>query len=335
MDTQKKAVITGICGQDGPYLAALLLSKGYEVHGVTRQSTHTDIANLEYLGISREIVIHHIDICDIGAITDLIATEKPQEFYNLAAQSFVGSSWQLANVTSDINGTAVCSMLQAILRHTPETRFYQASTSELFGNSSQSIQNEDTPLHPESPYAAAKLYAYWMTRIYRESFGLHASNGILFNHESPIRGENFVTRKITKGISQIVAGKQDFLELGNLESRRDWGFAGDFVEAMWLMTQNQHPDDYVVATGRTHSIRDFLDVAFRYVGIEDWSPFVKINPEYFRPSDVNFLLGDASKAKKQLNWKPRVDLHNLVQMMMENDLARAGVNMHPKLKRVV
>ena len=319
LQSQKTAIISGIFGQDGPYLARLLLEQGYKVYGLTRQSTHPDSQNLEYLGIAGDIEVIEGDICDYGAMTRLIQQLKPTELYNLAAQSFVGSSWELASVTTEINAAAVLGLLQAIYYNSPETRFYQASTSELYGNSSDSLQNEETPFAPESPYAAAKLHAFWTTRIFRKSHGIHASNGILFNHESPIRGPQFVTRKITTGINKILNGEVDFIELGNLDAKRDWGFAGDYVEAMWLMTQQPVSDDYVIATGETHSIREFLDIAFKTVGIFDWSRYVRTNPAFYRPSDVNVLHGDATKARIKLGWTPKTSFEELVSMMMKHD----------------
>lgn len=329
----RTAIITGIDGQDGPYLAKLLATKGYKVYGITRQSTRNESSNLTSLGLQNEVDIIQCDICDPMLVSRLIRRIAPTEFYNLAAQSFVGGSWDLAGITTQINANAVLGILQAIQNYSPSTRFYQASTSELFGNSSNK-QDEETPFAPESPYAAAKLYAYWTTKIFRRSHGIHASNGILFNHESPIRGPQFVTRKITKGIANIVAGKAEVIELGNLDAKRDWGFAGDFVEAMWLMTQQESSDDYVVATGKTHSIRDFLDIAFSQIGIADWSHYVKSNRNFFRPSDVNVLQGDPAKARAVLGWTPKTSFEELVTMMVHSDLKLLGVSIPKHLSSV-
>lgn len=330
----KTAVITGICGQDGPYLAKILLGRGYRVIGVTRQSTHTNFENLQYLQILEQVEIREIDISDSLAITNLIREVSPDEYYNLAAQSFVGSSWELASITTTTNGNAVVYALEAIKNFCPQCRFYQASTSELFGNASDSPQNELTPLQPESPYAASKLYSYWITRIYRESFGLHASNGILFNHESPIRGKSFVTRKITSGIAAIAAGKKDTLELGNLEAKRDWGFAGDFADAMVRIVSSEQPEDFVIATGQSHSIREFLDAAFETIGVQNWEPFVSVNPKYYRPAEVHHLLGDSTKAMRKLKWAPTTSFKSLVQMMMSRDLELEGLSVRPLIKRI-
>ena len=313
------AIVTGIDGQDGPYLAQLLVDKGYRVYGVTRQSTKDSITNLKLLDLHDKVEMIECDICDEAFMARMIAKIQPTEFYNLAAQSFVGSSWDLAAITTQINANAVLGILQAIKNHSPSTRFYQASTSELFGNAGNR-QDENTPFAPESPYAAAKLHAYWTTKIFRKSHGLHASNGILFNHESPIRGPQFVTRKITMGIADIMNGRSDCIELGNLEAKRDWGFAGDYVEAIWLMTQREISDDYVIATGQTHSIREFLDIAFAQLGVKNWTPYVKSNPDLYRPSDVNVLLGDSTKAKKILGWEPKTSFEDLVVMMVRADL---------------
>jgi GDPmannose 4,6-dehydratase len=321
----KTAIITGIDGQDGPYLAQLLLDKGYKVFGVTRQSTKDSLANLKAMGLLDKVEVVECDICDEAFMARLIARIRPTEFYNLAAQSFVGSSWDLARVTTQINANAVLGILQAIQNHSPSTRFYQASTSEMFGNSSDR-QDETTQFAPESPYAAAKLHAYWTAKIFRKSHGLHASNGILFNHESPIRGPQFVTRKITMGIANIIKGNADFLQLGNLDAKRDWGFAGDYVEAMWLMTQREVSDDYVIATGQAHSIREFLNIAFAELGVTNWGPYVQSNPDFYRPSDVNVLHGDATKAKNLLGWEPKTSFEDLVVMMVQADLRESKCN---------
>ncbi len=310
-------------GQDGPYLAKLLLSKGYKVYGLVRRYSSPNFDNLDYLGIRNEVEYVEGDLTDESSLVTIIKTIQPDEIYNLAAQSFVGSSWDLARMTTEVNSLGVLYILNAIRHFSPKSKFYQASTSEMFGtNHEGGVQGDDTPFHPRSPYGVAKVYAYWMTINFRESFGMFACNGILFNHESPIRGIQFVTRKITDGVARIKLGLADSITLGNLDSRRDWGFAGDFVEAMYLMLQQEKPNDYVVATGQSHSIRDFLSLAFDCVGIEDWIPYVKQDERFMRPAEVPDLKGDPKKAFDILHWKPKVMLPELVKMMVEADLAR-------------
>ncbi|PLX25832.1 GDP-mannose 4,6-dehydratase [Candidatus Parcubacteria bacterium] len=319
----KKALITGITGQDGAYLAKLLLGKDYKVYGLIRRIVNRDFSNLEYLGIDKDIELVDGDLTDEASLINVIKTVKPDEVYNLAAQSFVGTSWDQPLVTSEINALGTLKLLNAIKTHWPTAKFYQAATSEMFGNSAtDGIQNENTPFHPRSPYAISKLFAHWMTVNYKESFGMFAVSGILFNHESPIRGKEFVTRKITDGVAKIKLGLADEIKLGNLDAKRDWGFAGDYVEAMWLMLQQEEADNYVICTGKTHSIRELLDVAFQHVGIKDWDKYVSIDPRFKRPAELHILTGKNDKAKEKLNWQPKVDFEELVKMMVDADLKR-------------
>jgi len=317
----KTALITGILGQDGPYLAKLLLEKGYKVYGLIRRYSNPNFSNLDFLGITRKIELVEGDMSDESSLLHLIKRTMPDEVYNLAAQSFVGASWQQAKLTTEINALGVLYLLNAIKFFSPTTKFYQASTSEMFGNvHKEGIQDEETPFHPRSPYAISKLFSYWMTVNYRESNNMFCANGILFNHESPIRGKEFVSRKITDGVARIKLGLAKEICLGNLDSKRDWGFAGDYVEAMWLMLQQAKADDFIISTGETHSIRDFLDLAFAHIGISDWTPYVKIDSLYKRPAELFTLQGKNDKARKVLGWKPKVSFKQLVEMMMEADL---------------
>lgn len=319
----KTALITGILGQDGPYLAKLLLEKDYKVYGLIRRYSNPNFSNLDFLGITDKIDYVSGDMTDESSLINIIKTIQPDEVYNLAAQSFVGSSWDQSRVTTEINALGVLYLLNAIKFFSPTTKFYQASTSEMFGNShNKGLQTEETPFHPRSPYAITKLYAHWMTINFRESYGMYCVNGILFNHESPIRGMEFVTRKITDGVARIKLGLAKEIRLGNLDSKRDWGFAGDYVEAMWLMLQQEKPDNYIVSTGETHSIKDFLDIAFSHVGIKDWKKYVKLDPRFKRPAELFSLHGTNNKAKKILGWKPKVKFEKLVKMMVDADLKR-------------
>lgn len=319
----KTAFITGILGQDGPYLAKLLLQKGYKVYGLIRRYTNPNFENLDFLGITNQLDYVMGDMIDEASLSNLIRTLKPDEVYNLAAQSFVGSSWDLAMMTTEVNAVGTLRLLNAVKMHSPHSKFYQASTSEMFGNShNHGVQDEETVFKPRSPYAIAKLHAYWMTINYRESYGLFAANGILFNHESPLRGPEFVSRKITKAVAAIAAGKQKQIALGNLDAKRDWGFAGDYVEAMWQMLQQPRPDDYVIATGRSHSIRELLDVAFQHVGISDWTPFVVVDPRYKRPNDLDALRGNPAKAGQVLGWRAKMQFEELIKNMVDADLTR-------------
>ena len=327
----KTALITGITGQDGSYLAELLLGKGYEVHGVVRRSSSMNRGRIDHLQHSNPIhpegshfVLHYGDMTDSGGLNRLVKTVKPDEIYNLAAQSHVQISFDQPEYTGDADGLGTTRLLEAIRTTGLPTRFYQASTSEMFGVTPPP-QNEASPFHPRSPYAAAKLYAHWMTVNYREGHKLFACSGILFNHESPRRGENFVTRKITRGIAQILAGKADQLRLGNLDAKRDWGHARDYVEAMWLMLQQDEADDYVIATGVTRSVREFVESAFVMAGL-DWQKYVVIDEVFLRPTEVHELRGDASKAAKKLGWKPKTSFEELVREMLEHDLKVEGVD---------
>lgn len=319
---KKIAFVTGMTGQDGPYLAKLLLEKGYHVYGLMKRYSNPNLDNLKFLGISDDIELVTGDITDDSCMNHLVKSIKPNEFYNLAAQSFVGASWDLNKLTTEVNSIGPLNILNAIKIHSPDTRFYQASTSEMYGNSKGGLQNEETPFHPRSPYGVAKLYAYWITVNFRESYSLHASNGILFNHESPIRGKEFVTRKITDAVAKIKLGLDDRITLGNLDSKRDWGFAGDFVEAMWLMLQQNEPGDYVISTGVQHSIEEFLDIAFNHVGISDWRGYVHSDPRFKRPAELHSLCGDSTKAKKVLNWENKTPFEDLVKMMVDADIKR-------------
>jgi GDPmannose 4,6-dehydratase len=324
---RKRALITGITGQDGSYLAELLIAKGYEVHGVIRRSSSFNTERIDHLYRDRHdpdarLFLHYGDLADGSAIASLLSKVKPHEIYNLGAQSHVRVSFDIPEYTGDITGLGTVRLLEAIRDVGLSTRFYQASSSELYGKVVEIPQRETTPFHPRSPYAAAKAYSFYITQNYREAYGIFAVNGILFNHESPRRGETFVTRKITRALGRIKAGLQDKLYLGNLDAKRDWGFAGDYVEAMWRMLQVEQADDYVVATGETHSVREFLAVAAEHAGVE-LEDRVVVDPKYFRPAEVDLLLGDATKARTQLGWQPKVDFVQLVKMMVEEDIALA------------
>jgi len=336
----KRAIITGVTGQDGSYLSELLLAKGYEVHGlIRRHSTPCDerIAHID----DAKFFLHYGDLTDSLSLTNLIRDIQPNEVYNLAAQSHVGVSFEVPEYTAEATGVGTLKILEAIRQSKVGAKFYQASTSELFGGLPETApQSEATPFHPRSPYAAAKLYAYWITVNYREAYGMFASNGILFNHESPRRGTEFVTRKITLAVAKICAGMQDKLSLGNMDARRDWGYAADYVEGMWRILQHVEPDDFVLATGETHTVREFVEAAFGEVGIElEWRGtgvdergycsrtgklLVDVNPKFFRPAEVDLLLGDASKAERLLNWRRRVSFRELVKMMVRADLKLYG-----------
>lgn len=313
----KTAFLTGITGQTGSYLAELLLEKGYEVHGIIRRSSSFNTKRIDH--IWNDLVIHYGDLSDGSSLCRLLSKIKPEEIYNLAAQSHVRVSFDIPEYTGDITGLGATRLLEAIREAHISPRYYQASSSEMFGMVKETPQTENTPFYPRSPYGCAKVYAYWMTKNYRESYGLHASNGILFNHESPRRGETFVTRKITKAIDRILRNKQEFLYLGNLDAKRDWGYAGDYAKAIHLMLQQGSPDDYVIATGETHSVKEFLETAFSYVDL-DWRKFVRFDSRLLRPTEVDLLLGDASKAREKLGWEPTVKFTELVHMMVEADL---------------
>ena len=326
------ALITGITGQDGAYLAEFLLERGYTVCGLLRRSASAEVIGerLRRLGIIDRVHLIDGDLIDLASVLRIVHGVQPDEIYNLAAQSFVHASWQQPLLTGSVTGLGAVNMLEAVRLMRPQARFYQASSSEMFGKIQQPVQNEHTPFYPRSPYGAAKLYAHWMTVNYRESFGLHASSGILFNHESPLRGIEFVTRKISHGVARIKLGQAQELALGNLDARRDWGHARDYVRAMWLMLQQDTPDDYVIATGRTASIRDFCQLAFAYVGL-DWQDHVRVDPDLLRPAEVDVLQGDPAKAHQRLGWQPTVMLEQLVAEMVEADLARCRGDRPPAI----
>jgi len=320
----KKALITGITGQDGSYLAELLLSKGYEVHGIIRRASTFNTGRLEHIysdphALKTNLKLHYGDLSDASSLSRLVGSIQPDEVYNLAAQSHVRVSFDSPEYTTDITATGAIRLLEAIRESGLKPRFYQASSSEMYGKVREVPQSEQTPFHPRSPYGCAKVYAFWITVNYRESYGLHASNGILFNHESPRRGETFVTRKITRAVAHIKAGLQEKLYLGNLDAKRDWGYAKEYVEAMWLMMQQEKPDDYVVATGETHSVREFLEAAFGHVNL-DYKRYVEIDPNYYRPAEVDLLIGDPTKARKQLGWEAKTRFQDLVKLMVDADV---------------
>jgi len=320
----KKALITGITGQDGSYLTELLLAKGYEVHGIVRRTAAPYIGQLEHVYAAPDfnperLFLHHGDLSDAGSLSRLLRKIQPDEIYNLAAQSDVRISFDIPGYTADVTATGVARLLEAIHENKIPARFYQASSSEMFGKVRETPQTELTPFHPRSPYACAKLYAHWITVNYRESYKLHASSGILFNHESPRRGENFVTRKITRAVARIKVGLQKKLFMGNLDAQRDWGYAKEYVEAMWLMLQQPEPDDYVIATGETHSVKEFLEIAFDRAKL-DWEKFVEIDPKFYRPAEVDRLVGNPDKARKKLKWSPKTKFVDLVGLMVDADM---------------
>tara|TARA_R110001632_G_scaffold54042_3_gene132763 strand:- start:1462 stop:2427 length:966 start_codon:yes stop_codon:yes gene_type:complete len=314
----KTAFITGINGMDGSHLADLLLKKGYKVFGMERRSSSKNRMNTNHL--EGKVTFLQGDLTDQNSLLRCLKEAKPDEVYNLAAQSFVGESWNTPEHTSEVTGLGVLRMLEAIREFNPEIKFYQASSSEMFGRMVENPANENTQFYPRSPYGVSKLYGHWITKNYRESYNMYACSGILFNHESEKRGHEFVTRKISDGIARIKLGLADHISLGTLDAKRDWGYAPDYVEAMWLMLQQETPDDYVIATGKTYSIRDFLDIAFDHVGIEDWTPYIKQDPKYMRPAEVDVLRGDFNKAKKELNWSPETTFIELVKKMVDNDM---------------
>jgi GDPmannose 4,6-dehydratase len=332
----KKALITGITGQDGSYLAEFLLDKGYEVHGIVRRASTFNRARLDAVWSDPQLsdtrlFLHYGDLCDSSSLSRLLLHVQPDEIYNLGAQSHVRVSFDTPEYTMDVVATGTIRLLQAIHDSRLKPRFYQASSSEMYGQVHEVPQTERTPFHPRSPYAVGKVAAFWATVNYRESYGFHASNGILFNHESPRRGEGFVTRKITRAVAHILAGLEDKLYLGNLDAKRDWGYAKEYVEAMWLMLQQEQPDDYVIATGETHSVREFLEAAFGHVGL-DWQKFVVHDPRYLRPAEVDLLVGDASKARRQLGWQPKTTFNELVRLMVEADMALLKAHQEGRVK---
>lgn len=319
----KSALITGISGQDGAYLAQLLLGKGYAVHGLMPRRASDTLWRLRELGITNEVRLIDGDVADLSAVLRAVRQSNPDEIYNLAAQSFVGTSWQQPLLTAQVTGVGAANVLEAVRLIQPGAKFYQASTSEQFGLIQAERQDEKTPFYPRSPYGAAKLYAHWMTVNYRESFGLHASTGILFNHESPLRGVEFVTRKVTDAVARIKHGQQKELRLGNIDAKRDWGFAGDYVQAMWLMTQQPQGDDYVVATGTTTTVREMCRIAFAHVGL-NYEDYVVIDPQFFRPAEVDVLLGNPAKAQRLLGWQASTPLDALIAMMVDADMRRVA-----------
>lgn len=313
----KNAIITGITGQDGSYLAELLVEKGYKVYGLKRRTSDLNYGNSAHL--KNDIEFIYADMADLPSLITAVKKAQPDEVYNLAAQSFVQTSWEQPILTAEVDGLGVTNLLEALKMEKKDAHFYQASTSEMFGKVQAIPQSETTPFYPRSPYGVAKLYGHWITINYRESYDMYACSGILFNHESPRRGLEFVTRKVTMAVAKIKHGLQNEVFLGNLDSKRDWGFAGDYVKAMWLMLQQETPDDYVIATGETHTIREMCDIAFKYAGL-NYEDFVKIDPRFFRPAEVDILLGDPTKAKKALGWKLDVSFKQLIEMMVQSDL---------------
>lgn len=317
----KKAFITGITGQDGAYLAKFLVEKGYSVFGLQARRSTDSLWRLNFLNISEEVTLIEGDLTDLSSLVRALQVSEASEVYNLGAQSFVGSSWEQPILTSQVTGIGVTNVLEAIRLTRPGTRFYQASTSEMFGSTQEAIQSEATWFYPRSPYGVAKLYGHWMTVNYRESFNIHASSGILFNHESPVRGIEFVTRKVTDAVARIKKGQQTELRLGNIDTKRDWGFAGDYVEAMWLMLQQEQPDDYVIATGRTTTVRDMCKIAFNHVDLK-YEDFVVNDSKFYRPAEVDVLLGNPGKAREKLGWEAKTSLEELIAMMVDADMRR-------------
>ena len=319
---QPTAFVTGMTGQDGPYLARHLLEKDYRVYGLVKRYSNPNLDNIRWLGIENDIELVTGDITDENSMNHLMRSLQPAEVYNLAAQSFVGISWDLNKLTTEVNAMGPLNILNAIRTHSPNSKFYQASTSEMFGNSTGGQQDETTPFTPRSPYGVSKLYAHWITVNFRESYSLYACSGILFNHESPLRGREFVTRKVTDAVARIKLGLAKDITLGNLDARRDWGFAGDFVEAMHLMLQQSEARDYVIATGEQHSIRELLEVAFDHVDVPDWEPLVKSDPRFKRPAELHSLCGDSTRAREILGWQPRTGFADMVRDMVDADLKR-------------
>ncbi|WP_369062379.1 GDP-mannose 4,6-dehydratase [Caulobacter sp. 73W] len=321
----KKALITGVTGQDGAYLAELLLNKGYEVYGMVRRSASPEamLERLRWIGVADRVNLVLGDLLDLGSLTRVVRDVQPDEIYNLAAQSFVGASWDQPHLTGSVTALGVTNILEVLRYEAPKARFYQASSSEMYGRVQEPIQSETTPFYPRSPYAVAKMYGHWLTVNYRESYGLHASCGILFNHESPLRGLEFVTRKVTDAVAQIKLGKATKVELGNLDAKRDWGHARDYVDAMWRILQQDEPDDYVIATGRTVTVREMCDIAFKAAGL-NYEDHVVVSEKFFRPAEVDILLGDPAKAKRVFGWEPTTTLEQMMTEMVEADLKRHG-----------
>ncbi|MCA9368687.1 MAG: GDP-mannose 4,6-dehydratase [Pseudomonadales bacterium] len=322
----KKAFITGITGQDGSYLAELLLEKGYRVYGMTRRTSTQNFERIKHIVHDDNLELISGDLIDQHSLTHALKDIQPEEIYNLAAQSFVKASWDQPVLTGEFTGLGVTRVLEAMRLACPNAKFYQASSSEMFGKVQEVPQTESTPFWPRSPYGVAKVYGHWITVNYRESFDMFATSGILFNHESPRRGLEFVTRKIANGVARVKLGKQQYVELGNLDAKRDWGYAKDYVEAMWMMLQQDEPDDFVVATGETHSVREFLQLSCKAAGLDDWEAVWKHNPEYDRPAEVDLLIGNSAKAQEKLGWKPSIDFEELVRIMVEAELERESAN---------
>lgn len=338
MNMKRKALITGITGQDGSYLAEFLLEKGYEIHGLVRRSSIFNRGRIDHLYkdprlSSTGFFLHYGDLADSGQLANIIYNVRPDEIYNLGAQSHVRISFDLPEYTGDVTALGVTRLLESVRRSGIKTKFYQASSSEMFGGAPPP-QNENTPFYPRSPYAASKVYSYWLVRNYREGYNLFACNGILFNHESPRRGENFVTRKITLGIADILAQRKNKIYLGNLEAKRDWGYAPEYVEAMWLMLQQDKPDDFVIGTGETHSVKEFLEESFGYLDL-DWKKYIEIDPKYFRPTEVENLRADATKAKEVLNWFPKISFKDLVKILVDYELELAGLSSPGAGKKII
>ena len=331
MKKKKIALITGITGQDGSYLAEFLLKKGYEVHGIIRRSSSFNTSRILNIfedphKIGVKLFLHYGDLSDSNTINKVISEYKPNEIYHLGAQSHVRVSFDIPEYTADITAIGTLRLLESIRQSGLPIKFYNAASSEMYGDVLETPQSEKTPFNPRSPYAVSKVFSFHLTKNYREAYNIHASSGILFNHESPRRGETFITRKITRGIARIMAGKEKKLYLGNLDAKRDWGYAPEYIEAMWMMLQEKTPDDYVVATGQTHSVKEFLEESFRLVGIKDWKKYVEIDKRYFRPTEVNILKGDAKKARNKLGWKPKTNFKELVKIMLRADLETEGVS---------
>jgi GDPmannose 4,6-dehydratase len=326
----KKALLTGCTGQDGSYLTEFLLSRGYEVHGVIRRSSSINTSRVDHLlfdnqgTMKTEIVLYYGDMIDSSNLNRILEQAQPDEIYNLAAQSHVKVSFELPEYSAEVDGVGVLRILDAIKETGLKVKFYQASTSELFGKAVEIPQKETTPFYPRSPYAVAKQFAYWIVKNYREAYGLFACNGVLFNHESPRRGETFVTRKVTRGIAHILAKRQDCLHMGNLEARRDWGYAPEYVELMWKMLQADKPDDFVIGTGESHTVAEFIEAAFDYVGL-DWQKYVRVDNRYFRPTETDHLISDSTKARQSLGWSPKVKFHDLIKIMMDADMRALGL----------
>jgi GDPmannose 4,6-dehydratase len=326
----KKALVTGCTGQDGSYLAEFLLSKGYEVHGIIRRSSSINTSRLDHLifeshdGKKAKLILYHGDMIDSSNLNRILEQAQPDEIYNLAAQSHVKVSFELPEYSAEVDGVGVLRILDAIKETGLKVKFYQASTSELFGKATEIPQKETTPFYPRSPYAVAKLFAFWIVKNYREAYDLFACNGVLFNHESPRRGETFVTRKVTRGIAHILAKKQNYLYMGNLEAKRDWGYAPEYAELMWQMLQAERPDDFVIGTGESHSVKEFIEEAFSYVGL-NWQEYVRVDEKYFRPTETDYLIADSTKASKLFGWSPKIKFHDLIKIMVDADMRTIGL----------